>query len=116
MKKSKKEVKEIKEAKEAKILGVNKYVKGDCKITETVKEIAEDTDFITTPWGTRVKANDVTSVLEEFYSLSPEERENEREAWVGLISKIMGQNKDGLKIVDVKFDPNGSRAVRFIYR
>ena len=95
---------EKKGGKEAEILGVKKYTEGDMQITETAKKVDETTDILTTPWGTKVKANDVISALEEYYSLSPEDKIAEKAAWVELISKMMGENKEGLKIVDIELD------------
>lgn len=102
--------------KEAEILGVKKHTEGDLQITETAKKIDETTDTLTTPWGTKVKANDVIKILEEFYVLSAEDKAKEKPIWVELISKMMGQNKDGLKIVDIEMAADGSKNVKFVYR
>lgn len=107
---------EKKEGKEAEILGVKKYIEGDLQITETAKQLDETTDILTTPWGTKVKANEVIKVLEEFYSLSDEDKIKEKSVWVELISKMMGERKDGLKIVDIELAKDGSRQVKFVYR
>ena len=107
---------EEKVEKEAKVLGVREYTKGDMKITETAKEIDETTDTLTTPWGTKVKANDVITVLEEYYALSPEDRENEKDAWVSLVGKMMGKNEEGMTVVDIQLAPDGSRGIKFVYR
>jgi len=107
---------EEKVEKEAKVLGVREYTKGDMKITETAKEIDETTDSLTTPWGTKVKANDVITVLEEYYALSDEDRENEKEAWVALIGKMMGKNDEGMTVVDIILSPTGNREIKFVYR
>ena len=112
MKKSKKQ----KPVKEAKVLGVETHIEDDMKVTTTTKLVTPDTDVVTTPWGTTVKANDVTKVLEEYYALSLEDRTNEKNAWVALISKMMGEREDGLKIVDIELAPDGSRQVKFVYR
>lgn len=114
-KKVKKENVPIKTEKEAEIINVNKYVEEDLQITETVKKVDPDTDTLTTPWGIKVKANDIVKVLEEYYSLSDEDKEKEKSAWVELISGMMGQ-KDGLKIIDIELSSTGSRDVKFIYR
>lgn len=102
--------------KEAKVLGVKKYIKGDLEIVETAKEIDETTDTMTTPWGSKVDAKDVFTVLEEYYSLSEEDKEREKDAWVALVSKMMGEREDGLKVVDIELAPDGSRGIKFVYR
>lgn len=105
-----------KKEKEAKIFNTKQYVKDDIQITETVKVIDTDTDFLTTPWGTKVKATDIVKVLDEYYSLSKEEREKEKQIWVDLISKMMGEREDGLKVVDIELSLDGSKGIKFIYR
>lgn len=105
-----------KKEKEAKILGSRQYIEDDMQITETAKKIDSTTDVLTTPWGTKVKANDVIKVLEEYYALSQEDKDKEKLAWVELISTMMGQREDGLKIVDIIMSPTGSREVKFVYR
>jgi hypothetical protein len=102
--------------KEAEVLGVKKYTEGDMQITETAKKVDETTDTLSTPWGTKVKANDVVKVLEEYYALSAEDKEKEKPVWVELISKMMGQNENGLKIVDIEMAKDGSKNVKFVYR
>lgn len=105
-----------KKEKEAKIVGVRNYIKGDLEITETVKKVDPTTDFLTTPWGSKVKSGDVVRVLEEYNSLPIEDQEREKKAWVQLISSMMGTREDGLKIVDIEMSPYGNRSVKFIYR
>jgi predicted CopG family antitoxin len=102
--------------KEAKTLSTRKYVEGDMQFTETAKQVDPDTDILTTPWGTKVNAHDVTRVLDEYYSLSKEDQEREKKSWVELISKMVGQREDGLKIVDIELAADGSKRIRFIYR
>jgi hypothetical protein len=111
-----KKTKKTKKEKEAEILSVKKYTKDDMEFTETVKKIDKTTSVLTTPWGTKIKANDITKVLDEYYSLSPEDREREKPVWVSLISSMAGQREDGLKIVDIELALDGSKQVRFIYR
>jgi len=88
----------------------------DLKITTTTKLIMPDTDIMTTPWGTKVQAGDFVKVMEEYYALSPQEQKNEKNAWVSLISEMMGARDDGLKIVDIELATDGTRTVKFIYR
>lgn len=111
-----KKTKVISSPKEAEILDYKKYTEGDMEITETVKKIDSTTDILTTPWGTKVGAKDVLKVLEEYYALSPEDKQKEKEAWVSLISSMMGEREDGLKIVDIVLSPTGSREIKFVYR
>jgi len=106
----------MKNKKKEKVLAVRKYIEDDLEITETAKQIDEDTETITTPWGTEVKAGDIVRVLEEYYALSKEHQEREKEAWIFLISKMMGEREDGLKVVDIILSPNGSREIKFVYR
>lgn len=102
--------------KEAETIKIDEYVDGDMQITETAKKIDYDTDIFTTPWGTQVKADDIVAVLEQYHALSQEDRDKEKDAWVELVSNMMGENDNGLKIVDIIMAPDGSRNVKFVYR
>lgn len=108
--------KKEKPLKEAEVLGVKKYTEGDMEVTETIKKVDQTTDILTTPWGTKVKANEIIKVLDEYYSLTPEYRESEKTAWVSLISTMVGQREDGLKIVDIELASDGSKQIKFVYR
>lgn len=102
--------------KTEKVLGVRTYREGDLEVTETAKEINKTTDYLTTPWGSKVKANDVITVLEEYYALSDEDKEKEKDAWVSLVSSMIGEREDGLKVVDIILSPTGTREIKFVYR
>jgi len=117
-KENKKPVKPVKknDGKESEVLSVKKHIEGDMEITETAKVIDNETDVFVTPWGSKVKAKDVIKVLDEYYSLSSEDKISEKKVWVELISKMMGQNEAGLKIVDIELAKDGSKNIKFIYR
>ena len=75
-----KKMKKIKKIKEAKKIKLDSYIEGDLQVTKSVYKIDPNTDFVTTPWGTRVKADDVVKVLEEYYSLPEKDKESEKQA------------------------------------
>lgn len=82
---------------------------------EETRVVKDGDKTIETPWRTKVEANDLIRVLEEYYALSPEDQQKEKNAWVELLNKMMGTREDGKKMVDVELNPNNSRDITFIY-
>jgi hypothetical protein len=102
--------------KDAEVLYESKHVEGELEITEKAKYIDETTNVYITPCGTKVKAKDIINVLEEYYNLTPSDRNREKSIWVELISKMIGTREDGLKIVDIELAENGEKQIKFVYR
>ena len=80
------------------------------RVTKVGQEIDDETQFLETPFGTKVSAGSIVIAAEEYISLNPEEREIEKSVWMDLFATLLKIDKKRFKDIEIK----GEHEILFI--